>query len=114
MVNKPQIKNDLMYQLLREGNVEEFNRRKAAGETCDLTHSDFRSLDLRGLDARGLDMSHAYFHQTDMRGLDLSETKLEGASINGARISGVYFPTALSADEINLSLMHGTRLRYGS
>jgi hypothetical protein len=27
-------------------------------------------------------------------------------------VSGVYFPTALSADEIRLSLDYGTRLRY--
>jgi hypothetical protein len=29
-----------------------------------------------------------------------------------AKVSGVYFPTALSADEIRLSLDYGTRLRY--
>jgi hypothetical protein len=29
-----------------------------------------------------------------------------------AKVSGVYFPAELSADEIRLSLDHGTRLRY--
>ena len=34
------------------------------------------------------------------------------ASINAAQISGAYFPTDLSASEIELSLLHGTRMRY--
>ncbi|MEZ4651600.1 MAG: hypothetical protein R3E97_22930 [Candidatus Eisenbacteria bacterium] len=40
----PQIKSDDLYQLLREGQIGEFNRRVAAGEECDLTDCDFRSL----------------------------------------------------------------------
>ena len=51
---------DPMYQLLRDGDVVEFNRLKAAGQSCDLTHCDLRSLDLRGVDAAGLDFSHCY------------------------------------------------------
>ena len=111
---KPQIKTDPMYQLLRDGKIAEFNKRKQAGESCDLTHCDFRHLDLREMDADGLDMSDSYFHQSDLRGIDLRNTRLQGASINCARISGVYFPAELSADEITLSLSHGTRMRYGT
>lgn len=114
MKGQPQIKNDPMYQLLREGLIEEFNRRKAQGESCDLSYCDFRNLDLRGMDARGLDLSNAYFRQTDLRGIDFSQSRLEGVSINGARISGVYFPKELSPDEIELSFAHGTRMRYRS
>jgi uncharacterized protein YjbI with pentapeptide repeats len=58
MALKPLNYADPMYQLLRDGNVKEFNRRKAAGERCDLTHCDLRNLDLRGLDAGGLDLSN--------------------------------------------------------
>lgn len=112
MSNRPQIKSDALYQLLREGKIEEFNKRKAAGEPCDMTGCDFRHVDLRGLDASGLDFSDCYFHQTDLRGVDLRQTKMQGASINGARISGAYFPVQLTADEINLSLIHGIRMRY--
>jgi uncharacterized protein YjbI with pentapeptide repeats len=112
MQEKPMVKDDAMYQLLKTGKVKEFNQRKASGETPDLLHADFRGVDLRDIDADGLDMSGAYFHQADLRGLDLRNTNLEGASLNGARIAGTYFPSALSAEEINLSLMHGTRLRY--
>ncbi|MDT8387213.1 MAG: pentapeptide repeat-containing protein [Thiogranum sp.] len=108
----PQIKDDPLYRLLREGEVETFNSRRAAGESCDLAGCDFRNVDLRQLDAHGLDLRDCYLRQTDLRGVDLSQTNLEGASINAAKISGAYFPVELDADEITLSLTHGTRLRY--
>lgn len=113
MSQAPAIKSDPLYQLLREGKVEDFNSRRKAGESCDLTGADFRGLDLRGLIADGLDLSDSYFRQTDLRGVDLSTAKLVGASIHGAKISGVYFPADLAAEEILMSLEHGTRLRYG-
>lgn len=103
-----------MYVLLRDEDIDEFNKRKAKGEAFDLTNCDFRGIDLRGLDADGIDFSGCYFRQSDLRGVDLSNSNLEGASINGAKISGCYFPRALSADEIDLSLNHGTRLRYNA
>jgi uncharacterized protein YjbI with pentapeptide repeats len=108
---KPLTYADPMYQLLRDGDVAEFNRRKAAGESCDLTHCDFRSLDLRGIDAAGLDFSHCYFRNANLRGVDFTECTLEGASLNEAKISGAYFPAELSAAEITLSVQHGARLR---
>lgn len=111
-MQNPEIKKDPMYMLLKEGRVEEFNRRRAAGESCDLRGADLRGTDLRGLDARDLDLSNSYLRHADLRGLNLSHSNLEGASINSAKISGTYFPAALSADEITLSLVHGTRLRY--
>jgi uncharacterized protein YjbI with pentapeptide repeats len=69
-------------------------------------------LNLRGLDARGLDFSNAYMRQADLRGIDFRQATLEGVSIYGARISGTYFPDQLASDEIELSLEHGTRMRY--
>ena len=108
----PQVKNDPLYQLLKNGKVKDFNQRKAAGEVPDLAHGDLRGLDLRGLDADGLNLEGCYLHTADLRGIDFRQTNLRGASVNGARIAGAYFPVALSADEINLSLMHGTCLRY--
>ena len=109
----PAIKADPLYQLLRDGKIAEFNTRHQAGESCDLTGCDFRGLDLRGLIAKALDLSDSYFRQTDLRGVDLSEAKLMGASIHGAKISGVFFPADLAAEEILMSLEHGTRMRYG-
>lgn len=107
----PQIKDDELYRLLREGNINEFNQRRANGESCDLSYADFRGVDLTGLNADGLDFSNSYFRMSNLRGLDLTKSKLEGASIHGAQISGVYFPAELEATEILLSLEHGTRMR---
>ena len=112
--DSPQIKDDPMYRLLREGQIEEFNRRLAAGTTCDLRGCDFRTVDLRDVHAEGLDLQNCYFRQADLRGVDLSAANLEGASINAARISGAFFPRQLSAEEIALSLTHGTRMRYST
>ncbi len=111
-MQKPEVKSDPMYLLLKEGHVDEFNRRRAAGQPCNLSYADLRGADLRGLDARDLDLSNTYLRHADLRGLDLTHTNLQGASINSAKISGTFFPPSLSAEEITLSLVHGTRLRY--
>ncbi|MFK5985446.1 MAG: pentapeptide repeat-containing protein [Pseudomonadota bacterium] len=113
-MTKPIIKNDSLYQLVRDGRIEEFNQRKKAGEVCDFQSVDLRTVDLRGIDARGLDFSHAYFRQADLRGVDFSCSKLDGASINAAKISGTFFPANIKAEEILLSLNHGTRMRSGT
>ena len=111
MSDEPKIKDDAMYRLLREGNVDTFNNERTKGTQFDLTGSDFRGVNLRGINADGLDLSNCYFRQADMRGLDLRGANLEGASIHGARISGAYFPDTISAEELTLSLVHGTRMR---
>ncbi|RMG29699.1 MAG: pentapeptide repeat-containing protein [Gammaproteobacteria bacterium] len=109
---RPVISDDPIYQLLREGKIEEFNRRKAAGEAIQLSGVDLRGLDLRGLDAHGIDFSNTYFRQADLRGIDFTGSNLEGASLHGAKISGCYFPPELRAEEIQMSVELGTRLRY--
>ena len=109
---RPKITDDPMYQLLREEDIKEFNVRRKEGGKLDFSYCDFRNLDLRGMNAEGIDFSHAYFRQADLRGVDFSQCRMQGTSINSARISGTYFPLALSADEITLSLLHGTRMRY--
>lgn len=106
------ISNDPMYKLLREGCIKEFNVKKSAGDRCDLRACDLRGLDLRGLDAAGLDFTDCYFRQSDLRGIDFSQSNLRGSSINACKISGVLFPEELSASEIELSLLQGTRMRY--
>lgn len=109
----PVISDQPLYRLLRDGKVDEFNQRVAAGEQVDLTGCDFRHLNLQGLEAKGLDFSDCYFRQADLRGVDFSACiSLNGASIHAAKISGVYFPKELHPDEILLSLEHGTRMRY--
>ncbi len=111
-MQKPTISQDPMYQMLRDENVAGFNAEKAAGKPCDLRGCDFRGLDLRGLDAGDLDLTDAYFRGADLRGIDFRTSKLHGASLVSANISGCYFPDELKADEIVMSLTQGTRLRY--
>jgi uncharacterized protein YjbI with pentapeptide repeats len=110
--SKLRIPSDPMYLLLREGCIIEFNAKKASGDKVDLRGCDLRGLDLRGLDAAGLDFSDCYFRQSDLRSVDFRNARLEGASINAAKISGTYFPAELTAGEIELSLLHGSRMRY--
>jgi len=111
-MQEPRISDDILYQLLRHGNIKQFNKMRAESASCDLRGTDLRGLDLRGMDARGLDLGDCYLRQADLRGIDFSETNLEGASISGAKISRTRFPKELDAEEITLSLTHGTRMRY--
>ncbi|HGX93785.1 MAG TPA: hypothetical protein ENK35_10765 [Candidatus Tenderia sp.] len=113
MTDMPILKNDdPAYRMIRDGSIEEFNAHKAGGGEVDLKGCDFRGVDLKGIDASGLDMRDCYFRQADLRGIDFSQTNLEGSSINSAKISGTFFPKELTADELELSLVHGTRMRY--
>ena len=112
MALKPLTFEDPFYQLLRDGKVKEFNQRKAQAGPGKLVDCDFRHLDLRGMDAAGVDFSNSYFRAADLRGIDFSKTRLEGASLNEARISGALFPAELDSGEIALSVEHGTRMRY--
>ena len=112
MALRPLTYEDPLFQLLRDGNVKEFNQRKGEKPSIAMTDCDFRHLDLRGLDASAVDFSNSYFRGADLRGIDFSNARLEGASLNSARISGVLFPAELAPQEIELSVNHGTRLRY--
>ena len=102
------------YNLLRERKIKEFNHLKEQGRIDpNLSGLSFRGFDLRGLDADGLDMSNCKFKQAVVRGINFTNTKLDGASFYGAKISGALFPKTFSASEILLSVTHGTRLRGG-
>jgi uncharacterized protein YjbI with pentapeptide repeats len=107
----PKISQDPMYQLIRDENVEQFNKEKSEGKVCDLTECDFKGFDLRNLDVSGLDFTDAYFRGADLRSLDFRGCKLAGASLADAKISGCFFPSDLTADEILMSVQYGTRLR---
>lgn len=112
MTSKPIISDEPLYLLLKDRQVAEFNRRWEAGERGALRGLDYSGMDLRGLEAHGLDLRDGSFHDADLRGVDLRQANLEGATLHRARIAGVYFPPELTPDEIELSLLHGTRLRY--
>ena len=111
-MNKPGIKLDPLYQLLRNEDIKSFNEQRDQLDTSELKSGDYRGRDLRNMNASGLDLSNSYFRNADLSGVDFRNTKLEGASLLGAKLSGTYFPEALSAAEIRLSLETGTRMRY--
>lgn len=111
-MSKAEIHDDPLYQLLRQEKADEFNQQRDTLPQDKLKGSNYRGTDLRGVNAENLDLSDSYFRNADLRGLDLRYTNLEGASLCDARISGVYFPSQLTAAEIRMSVELGTRLRY--
>ena len=111
-MSKPTISDDPLYQLLRSEDIKAFNEQRDKLDASRLKSGDYRGRDLRNMNAAELDFSDSYFRNTDLRGIDFRQTNLEGASLIDAKVSGTYFPEALSAEEIRLSLDTGTRLRY--
>ena len=111
-MDKPFIKQDPLYQLLRNEDIETFNEQRDRIDSSELRSGDYRGRDLRKMNAKGLDFSNSYFRNSDLSGIDFRDTNLEGASLLDAKLSGTYFPNALDATEIRLSLDTGTRLRY--
>ncbi len=113
MTEQVRISKDPLYQALRAENIPAFNAAKQKTSPLpSFAYCDFRGLDLRGMDASGLDFSNAYFRGADLRGIDFRNANCDGASIASTKISGCYFPKEISADEIVMSLNHGTRMRY--
>ena len=108
---RPRTEGDEMYTLLRDEKIDEFNAKRAEGKGCDLKGMHLRNFDLKGIDCEGIDFSNSSLHGADLRGLNMSSCRMEGASIRNAKVSGTLFPKNLRAQEIRLSLDHGTRMR---
>ncbi len=98
-------------ELLFEENLPEFNRLKAEGKAPDLRSANLSGLDLRQADLKGLDLTGCYLRGANLRGLDLSGCNLQGASFKSALVSGALFPENIPAEELRLSIDHGTRIR---
>jgi hypothetical protein len=107
----PKPSSDPLYKLLRDDLVVAFNKKREPGRSYDFRGCTFRGSDLRGLDAQGLDLRDCYFRDADLRGVDLRQALLEGASLGSAKISGVFFPDDIAAEEVRLSVDFGTRMR---
>ncbi|MBK8189915.1 MAG: pentapeptide repeat-containing protein [Vampirovibrionales bacterium] len=106
--------DDQAVSLLQEERAQDFNRYvEAKGGSVDLSGAQLKGFDLRRCRLERANLTNAYLRSADLRALDLSQAKLDGASIKEARISGVLFPRDLSAHEIRLSVLYGTRLRQG-
>lgn len=101
--------------LVQEDRPLDFNRLAESTEgQLDLSGGQFRGYDLRKYNLQKANLSNCYFRNADLRGLDLSMAQLTGASLKDAKVSGTLFPPSITAEEIRLSLDHGTRLReYG-
>lgn len=108
----PQISQDPLYLMLRNDDVAGFNKARESGKACDLKGCDLRGLDLRKIELAGMDLTDTYFRGSDLRGVDFRGCNLDGASLADAKVSGCYFPAEISAEEIQMSVKLGTRLRH--
>ncbi|MBY0449280.1 MAG: pentapeptide repeat-containing protein [Cyanobacteria bacterium] len=100
------------YELIQEDRPHDFNRWVETHEgIVDLTGVHLRGYDLRAFNLATANLTNAYMRAADIRGLDLTAANLEGVSIKDAKISGTLFPRNVSAQEIQLSWEHGTRIR---
>lgn len=104
-------KNLEMFDFLVDGNIDRFNEERAKGFVPDFSGKNFRGIDLRRAEFDGINLHGAIFSNADIRGLNLYNSDMEGASLKACKISGVYFPPNLAADEIMMSVQFGTRIR---
>ena len=83
MSQTPQIKTDPMYVLLRDEKIADFNKRKAKGETFDLTYCDFRGINLKGMDADNIDEAayEAFQKATEQAGSSSQHTMLASLGV---------------------------------
>jgi uncharacterized protein YjbI with pentapeptide repeats len=112
-MGKARFINDEAFRSLRAGDAQAFHRMIERRSVVDFTDADLRGTDFREVDLSKVILRGAYLKDADLRGMDLRKVDLEGASIHNARIGGTYFSTELSAEEIALSVKHGTRMRTG-
>jgi hypothetical protein len=86
--------------LLREGKIEDWNRRRAGGERippftavnlsgADLSEADLRGANLRGINLRGSVLNEANLRSADLRGASLKGANLRRADLRSADLSRV-------------------------
>lgn len=103
---------DRALSLVQEERHLEFNQLvESNGGSVDLSGAHLRAYDLKKFNLKQANLTNAYMRSADLRGVDLSAANLQGASLKEAKVSGVSFPLNLEANEIMMSLVHGTRLR---
>lgn len=110
-INKVRFPDDEAFRCLRAGEIDAFQRLVAERNTVDFSDADLRGVDLHAIDLGKVILRGAYLRDADLRGQDLRHHDMSGCSLYHARISGVFFPENLTADEIRLSVDFGTRLR---
>ena len=109
---QPQFLDSPAFKSLRLGDFEAYNRHAAGQKVLDFSDTDLRGVDFRGVaDIKKLHVRGSYMRDADLRGIDLRTWDMEGCSLYHAKISGAYFPTNLSPQEISNSIQLGTRMR---
>ncbi len=107
----PRFLDDPAYRALRVNDVDGFHLAVINRPSVDLSGADLRGVDFRKVDLSRVILRDAYLRDADLRGCDLRHMDLEGASLHGARIAGAYFPANLPPEEIQMSVVYGTRMR---
>ena len=110
-MGNPGFLQDPAFKLLRVGEVDAFHKNIEERDVVDFTGADLRGTDFRKVELSKVILRDAYLRDADLRGCDLRDLDLEGVSLQNAKISGAYFPENVSANEIRMSLRHGTRIR---
>lgn len=115
MVGIKYLDNNEAYKALFDGNYKKFIKLlNEMPEKLDLSFANLANICFMkvGEDMDKVILTGARLKMSDLRGLDLSKHNLEGASLNGCQISGTYFPSDISAEEIRMSIEYGTRIRH--
>lgn len=102
------------YRALRVDDLDGFHLAVINHTTVDFTGADLRGIDFRKADLSKIILKEAYLRDADLRGCDLRHMDLEGASFHGTKVAGAYFPANVSAAELQMSVVHGTRVRTGT
>jgi uncharacterized protein YjbI with pentapeptide repeats len=110
-MTRPKFIDDDVFRCLRAGELDRFHHLIERRDVVDFSDADLRGTDVRKADIAKVVLRGAYLKDADLRGLDLRKHDLEGCSLHNAKIGGAYFPSNVSAAEIEMSVRHGTRLR---
>ena len=112
-MDKPVIKRDPLYQLLRTEDIKGFNEQREQLDTSELQSGDYRGRDLRNMNAR-----EAWISATPIFATPTSAVSI--FAIPTWRAPACWMPSyrapispqSSAPQEIRLSLDTGTRLRY--
>lgn len=108
---EPKYLEDQAYRCLRVEDIDGYHLAVINRREVDFSDANLRSVDLRKADLERVVLRGAYLRDADLRGCDLRHMDLEGASLHNAKVAGAYFPENVSPEEIQMSLVHGTRIR---
>jgi uncharacterized protein YjbI with pentapeptide repeats len=110
-MTRPEFLEDEAFRSLRAGDIAAFHEQIEGRDVVDFSGADLRAVDMRKADISKVVLRGAYLSDADLRGIDLRGKDLEGCTFLRARVSGAFFPSELSAQELRNSVDLGTRVR---